>query len=187
MQRTKALKINTFGLLAAGLMGLSMNIACANEADAAITNADSGRVATSTIGRLAEKQKRLYELELDAKIKDAQDKIDGVSGSNAFGMPPVQAMPAYDSMSTPVESDPALIAVYGPTNNLQAEVQLDGRIYIVSRGSKSLPGWIVDSVSSNKVALSKGKKKIEVYISTGSSEPTQQVELPAMPPMPNGF
>ena len=125
----------------------------------------------TTIGRLSQKQLQLYELELDAKIAETKQKTMGGSSkaSSAPSMPaasvPLPPISVRAINNASMEANYEVTAVYGRTNDLQAEVTVDGRTFNVKKGSMSIPGWRVDSVSSDHVALSNSKRTKNVYLS----------------------
>jgi len=144
----------------------------------------------STIGRIAEKQKRLAELKLDNDIADAKAKnIKSVSAP----LPPV-AIPAPGNpmpLIKPTDSDDDIVvtAVYGKVGNLKADIIAGGRTMTVSKGAVVGSGQKIEGIYSDHVTVSGSKKSSDIYLkglyqttaSTGTQNGANGLPMPGLP------
>lgn len=161
---------------------------------AALADDDQPVVSPSkfTIGDYSAKKKKLAELKLEVEIKKQENELRNPGGQvNQVAM---QALPVVPSAPAPSKvnfSNPdefELTAIFGRTSALKAEVKVDGRPYVVETGSKSIPGWTVTSVSTDRVVLSSGKKSKTIYMAAAASAAPAGFDagiksLPPVPPM----
>ena len=146
--------------------------------------------APGTLGSLAEKQKRLFELELDSKIKEAEEKLTDKGPAQTISMaPPVEMATLAPHKKTKLEDlppDVRLLAIYGPQDQLSAELVFNGLSYNATRGNKLAEGWTVKQIQNDEILLDNGKKVMTYKLNLrDKTDFYQGASAISLPPLPN--
>lgn len=166
-----------------------------------------------TIGSLSEKQKKLFELEIETKIAEAEKKLkpspaasiganSSIATAGSLPLPTIVAPPApvkkksTKSMKPVIMEEPMPVikvnSVYGQDDNLTAEFSINGIPVVGKRNAFAGDGWMIASVSSDMIVIKKGAKthfqKVVLSDVTKSAasgyEPMNPNSYSPLPPLP---
>lgn len=156
-----------------------------------------------TIGSLSDKQKKLFELEIETKIAEAEKKLKpspaaltGASSSIATaGSVPLPVITTPPVVSKKKAVKPVIMeepmptvkvnSVYGPDDNLTAEFTMNGMPVVGKRNTFAGDGWMISSVSSDMIVMRKGAKTHMQKVVL--SDVTKPMNVGYEPMNPNSF
>jgi len=107
---------------------------------------------------LVDEQRAAMADEIAKKRAESRTKGE-VPAAGAPAVAAVQTQVAKED-TTPRIADVAVVAVYGEVGKLTADVSVKGGVpTAVKEGYEVMPGWYVDTITSQRVNFTRGKKK----------------------------
>ncbi|CAN7783683.1 type IV pilus biogenesis protein PilP [Cupriavidus necator] len=129
---------------------------------------------------LVEEQRGAMADEIAKKRAESKARVETPSVGTAPAAAPTQTQGAAEDNKPRIE-DVAVVAVYGEVGKLTADVSLKGGVpTAVKEGYEVMPGWYVDSITSQRVNFTRGKKRGKgvtrhiVYLSEPATVATAQ-------------
>uniref|UniRef100_UPI003F496231 type IV pilus biogenesis protein PilP n=1 Tax=Cupriavidus taiwanensis TaxID=164546 RepID=UPI003F496231 len=129
---------------------------------------------------LVDEQRAAMADEIAKKRAESKAKVDAPTAGTQSAAAPVQTQVVGEDTKPRIE-DVAVVAVYGEVGKLTADVSVKGGVpTAVKEGYEVMPGWYVDSITSQRVNFTRGKKKATgvtrhvVYLSEPATVATTQ-------------
>lgn len=108
---------------------------------------------------LVDQQRAAMADEIAKKRTEARARVELPAVAAQTGVGAAQTRPAKED-TTPRIEDVAVVAVYGEVGKLTADVSVKGGVpTAVKEGYEVMPGWYVESITSQRVNFKRGKKK----------------------------
>lgn len=107
---------------------------------------------------LVDEQRAAMADEIAKKRAESRARVEVPTAAAPTAIVPVQTQVSRDD-TTPRIADVAVVAVYGEVGKLTADVSVKGGVpTAVKEGYEVMPGWYVDSITSQRVNFTRGEK-----------------------------